>query len=203
MLDEAANRLLQTGFFKNMNYRVRAKGDQATVIFQVEEKADKGMPIVLDNFVWFTDEELANGIRREILSYDGTALETGNLTDKIKAILQRLLQEKKIAGQVEYMPYADPSGANSAHIFTVEGVRIPICELSFTGAAGITADELKQNSKSLFNQDYSRRFVVSFANSALRSLYRQRGYLRANFNEAPVNSLTALIARRSRRHACR
>ncbi len=186
VLDEAANRLLQTGFFKNMNYRVRAKGDQATVTFQVEEKADRGVPVVYDNFVWFTDEELANAIRREIPSYDGTALETGNLTDKIKAILQQLLQEKKIAGQVEYMSSTNESGGNPEHVFSIVGVKIPICELSFTGAAGITADELKENSKSVFNQDYSRRFVVGFANAALRSLYRQRGYLRANFSEAPV-----------------
>jgi outer membrane protein insertion porin family len=185
-LDEAADKLLQTGFFTNLSYHVHAANNQATVTFVVEEKADKGAPVVFENFVWFSEAELQEAIRREIPSYDGTALETGNMTDSIKSILQRLLKEKNIAGEVEYMPSADASGANPEHIFTVKGIKIPICEVSFTGAAGITESELKANSKSIFNEDYGHHFVVGFANSALRNMYRQRGYLRAKFHEAPV-----------------
>lgn len=185
-LDEAANKLVQTGFFTNLSYRVHAANNLATVTFVVEEKADKGAPVVFENFVWFSDAEIHDAIRREIPSYDGTALETGNMTDSIKSVLQRLLKEKNIAGEVEYMPSADAAGGNSEHIFTVKGIKIPICEVSFTGATGITESELKANSKSLFNEDYGHHFVVGFANSALRNMYRQRGYLRARFHEAPV-----------------
>jgi outer membrane protein assembly factor BamA len=184
ILDEAANRLMQTGFFKNMGYRVRAASDQATVTFQVEETGDKGVPVVFDNFVWFTDEELTAAIRREIPSFDGTALESGNITDSIKAILQRLLQEKKLPGQVEHMPSDAPS-----HIFSVKGVKIPICEVTFTGEAAINENDLKASSKALFNDDYSRGIVVDFANLSLGQLYRERGYLRARFREGSVKVL--------------
>ncbi len=188
-LDEAANKLLQTGFFTNLTYRLHASSGQATVTFVVEEKADRGVPVVFDNFVWFTNEELAEAIRREIPSYDGTALDVGNMTASIKSVLQRLLKEKKIQGEVEYMPSTDEAGGSPEHIFTVKGIKIPICELSFTGAAGISESELKSNSKSLFNEDYGHRFVVDFANGSLRNIYRQRGYLRARFHEAPVKVL--------------
>jgi outer membrane protein insertion porin family len=190
-LDEAANKLLQTGFFTNLSYRVHAANNQATVTFVVEEKADKGAPVVFENFVWFSDAELHDAIRREIPSYDGTALETGNMTDSIKAVLQRLLKEKNIAGEVEYLPSTDESGGSAEHLFTIKGIKIPICEVSFTGAAGITESELKANSKSIFNEDYGHHFVVGFANSALRNMYRQRGYLRAKFHEAPVKLLAS------------
>jgi outer membrane protein assembly factor BamA len=189
VLDEAAGKLLRTGFFTNLSYRVRSTGGQATVTFVVEEKADKGAPVIFDNFVWFSDAELTEAIRREIPSYDGTALEVGNTTDKIRDILGRLLRERKIRGEVEYMPLADASGTNPAHVFTVKGIRIPICEVSFTGTSGISESELKDNSKSLFNEEYTHRYVLDFANSPLRELYRQRGYLRARFHEAPVKLL--------------
>jgi outer membrane protein insertion porin family len=183
LLDESANRLVQTGFFKNVSYRLRATGTQATVTFQVEEKGEVGLPVVFDNFVWFSDDELTIAIRREIPSYDGTALEVGNLTANIKAVLQRLLEEKKIPGQVEHMTSADPSAAVVAHVYTIKGTKIPICELAFIGASAIKDEELKENSKPIFDEDYSRGIVFGFANLTLGELYRQRGYLRAQFKE--------------------
>jgi outer membrane protein insertion porin family len=189
ILDEAANRLLQTGFFKTLGYRVRGAGGGAIVTFEVEEKIARDVPVVFDNFVWFSNEELASAIRREIPSFDGTALETGNLTGSIKAILQRLLQERKVPGHVEYMPLADPSGTTREHVFSVKGVNIPICELYFTGAAAIKEEELKENSKQLFNDDFSRGVVIGFANEYLGSIYRKRGYLRAAFRESSVKPI--------------
>lgn len=189
VLDAAANRLVRTGFFTNVSYRLHSRGDQATVTFQVEERVDKGLPVVFDNLVWFTDEELANFIRREIPSFDGTVLEVGNMTDGIKTILQRLLQEKKIPGQVEHMPSADPSGAVVAHVYTIKGVKIPVCRVAFSGASAINNDELRENSKPIFNEDYSRGIIVGFANITLGDLYRQRGYLRALFSHASVKIL--------------
>jgi outer membrane protein insertion porin family len=183
LLDESANRLVQTGFFKNVSYRVRATGTQATVTFQVEEKNEVGLPVVFDNFVWFSDDELTIAIRREIPSYDGTALEVGNMTSSIKEVLQRLLQEKKIPGQVEHMTSADPSAAVVAHVYTIKGTKIPICELAFIGASAIKDQELSENSKPIFDEDYSRGIVFGFANLTLGDLYRQRGYLRAQFKE--------------------
>lgn len=195
LLDEAANRVVQTGFFANVNYRVRTTGGQATVTFQVEEKTEKGLHVVFDNFVWFSDEELTNVIRSEIPSYDGTALNEGNMTNSIKSILQRLLQEKKIPGQVEYMSSVDPSGAEAAHVYSIKGMKIPICDVTFTGASAIKEDELKKNSKPIINDDYSRGIVVGFANAALGDIYRQRGYLRALFNYASVKTLDEAVCK--------
>ena len=189
LLDEAANRLVQTGFFTNVSYRVRATGGQATVTFQLEEKIDKGLPVVFDNFVWFSDEELIIVIRHELPSFDGTALEVGNMTENIKTVLQRLLEEKKIPGQIEYMPSADSSGAVVAHVYTIKGVKIPICEVAFSGASAIKDNELRAHSNPIFEDDYSRGIVVGFANITLGDLYRQRGYLRALFGDASVKTM--------------
>src|SRR5947208_15908978 len=56
--DAAAERLMQSGLFKTLSYRLRTADDQAIVIFTVEEAA-KNLPVVFENFVWFADDEIA------------------------------------------------------------------------------------------------------------------------------------------------
>jgi len=43
------------------------QGNQVTVVFQVKENKGGQSPVVFDNFVWFTDEELNAAIKREVL----------------------------------------------------------------------------------------------------------------------------------------
>ncbi len=181
MLDAAAQRLYEKGIFKKLSYRYRVSNNQAVVTFIVEEMKG-GVPIVYDNFVWFTEEELRAAIRKEIPGFDGTAPEAGGATESIARALGALLRERKIEGEVEYMPEATASGANARHIFFIKGVRMPICTLSFTGASGIPESELVKKSKDLFKHDYSNEFVYSFARTNLFPLYRERGQVRAAFS---------------------
>ncbi len=57
VLDAASEKLMQSGLFRRLSYRVRSADDQATVIFDVEEAA-RNLPVVFENFVWFTDDEI-------------------------------------------------------------------------------------------------------------------------------------------------
>ncbi len=185
-LDAAAQRLFDSGLFKKLSYRYRTTGDQAVVTFQVEEDIGAAAPVVFDNFVWFSDEELLNAVRQQIPSFGGAAPDSA--IDGITKALQRLLQERKISGRVEYMPSADLSGGHAEHIFSVEGVNIPICSLHFSGATAVQESDLTKNSKPLIAGDYKRSFVLSFAQSNLIPIYRERGHLRANFR-APLAKL--------------
>ncbi|MDQ1523149.1 MAG: hypothetical protein QOE47_1073 [Pyrinomonadaceae bacterium] len=181
-LDAAAERLLGTGLFTKLSYRYRTKGVEATVTFEVEEsKAERNIPVVFDNFVWFTDEELARAVRAELTAFDGKAPESSGSVATITRALERLLRTRKIAGQVDYMPSADIAGGNPKHVFSVKGVSIPICALQFPGASAITEKELVTNSAPIFKADYSQEFVEGFAEGSLKPLYWQRGHLRANF----------------------
>lgn len=179
-LDAAAERLLGTGLFTKLNYRFRTSGDQASVTFVVEEaKRANNFPVVFDNFVWFTPAELLAAVRRELPTFDGAAPNAA--TAGIAKALERLLRERQIGGQVEYMPSASESGGNQRHVFVVRGVSLPVCALQFPGAASISEKELLANSKPVFETDYSQEFVSGYAASTLVPLYRQRGHLRAKF----------------------
>jgi outer membrane protein insertion porin family len=190
-LDAAAERLLATGLFTRLGYRYRTKGVEAVVTFEVEEsKAERNIPVVFDNFVWFTDEELARVVRNELPAFDGKAPESSGAVASITRALERLLRARKIAGQVDYIPSADMAGGNAKHIFSVKGVNIPICALQFPGATAITEKELVGHSAQIFRAGYSREFVEGFAEATLKPLYWERGHLRANFRR-PAASVVA------------
>src|SRR5436853_3720965 len=166
-LDAAAQRLAGSGLFTNLSYRLHTQGNEATVTFEVEEAKGAGVPVVFDNFVWFTDEEIANAVRRELPAFDGTALESSGMINGITKALQQLLQEKKIQGTVDYTPSADPSGGHAKHVFSVKGANIKICTLHFPGATDVQESELVKYSKTLFENEYSREFVHAYADANL------------------------------------
>lgn len=179
-LDAASQSLIDSGLFKKLSTRYHVENGQATVTFTVEE-AKAGVPVVFDNFVWFSEEELQSAIRRDVPAFDGTAPESGTFTDQIARALERLLKEHNIQGQVQYNPSADLSGGNAKQIFSVTGVPLPLCSISFPGAGGIAESELVKNSKPLMANDYSREFVAEFARNNLIPLYQEKGHLRARF----------------------
>ncbi len=188
VLDAASEKLMQSGLFRRLSYRVRSADDQATVIFDVEEAA-RNLPVVFENFVWFTDDEIVAAIRRDVPFFDGTAPQTGATADKIAAALQRLLTTKKIPGQVEFLPYV--SKDRQELLFTVKGAKIPVCSLHFPGATAISEADLIKASQPLLKTDYSRKDVSGFATYTLFPLYRHLGRLRAQFQSpaaAPENS---------------
>lgn len=182
-LDAAGQRLVDSGLFKNVGYKTRPNKDQITIIFQLEEAKVSNSRVVFDNFIWFSDVELIGAVKRELPSFDGTAPDTGNTTDRIIKALQRFLHEQKIEATVTYMTsQEDSTSPVQEHVFTVNGVPLPICTINFPGAQNISEAKLRENSKELRNSEYSRNFVSSFAKNSLIPLYREVGQLKAAFS---------------------
>lgn len=182
-LDAAAQRLVNSGLFANISYRLRSNADKATVTFEVEEPKGRGLPVVFDNFVWFTEGEIVDALRRELPTFDGTALESSTVLGGITRALQQLLKERKIEGQVEYTPSADLAGGNAKHVFSVKGANVKICAVRFPGTANVQESELVKHSKPLVGSEYSQEFVSAFAFANLIPVYRERGHLLAIFSQ--------------------
>jgi outer membrane protein assembly factor BamA len=192
-LDAAAEQLLATGLFTRLSYRYRTQGDAATVTFEVEEaKKENNIPVVFDNFVWFSDEELSRAVKSQLPSFDGMAPETDGAVASITRALAQLLAERKISAQVEYISSATMAGTNPKHIFSVTGIRIPICVVQYPGASALAETELISNSKPVMNADYSQEFMQGFADGTLKPLYRQRGHLRVKFKQPRATVATGV-----------
>src|SRR5712691_10091993 len=178
VLDAAAARLLESGLFRRLSYSVHSPNGRATVTFAVEESAIM-LPVVFEDFVWFSDEELAEAIRRDLPFYNGSSPATGDTADKITAGLQRLLNSRNITGHVE--SFANVTKDKLELVFTVKGGKIPVCVVRFPGAAVIPESQLMQASRPLLNTEYSRKDITAFVDARLTPLYRRLGHLRAEF----------------------
>ena len=192
-IDAAAEKLMQSGLFRRLGYRLRTVDNEATVVFDVEE-AVRNLPVVFDNFVWFADDEILRAIRQDVPFFDGTAPEGGSTSNKIAAALQRLLEGKRIPGRVESLPYADTATGKQELLFTVKGVKIPVCALRFPGAEAIPETTLIANSQQLIQSEYSKKDAGSFAKYTLFPLYRRIGHLQATFQDPTAKLETETCA---------
>ena len=190
-LDAAGQKLVDSGLFAKVGYRTTSKGNLVKIVFQVEENKGGQSPVIFDNFVWFTKDELITAIKHEVPSFDGTAADAGRMTDDIKRALQNLLEEQHLGGIVEYAP--ELAGLNSnrqEHVYSVSGVPIPICSLHFPGAANVSEKKLVWSSKQLTEENYSQKSAIAFARYTLFPIYREAGQLRAQFAQ-PITKLAA------------
>jgi outer membrane protein assembly factor BamA len=183
-IDAAGERLMQSGLFSNLGYSVKGTSAAATIVFKVEE-SKRGVPVVFDNFVWFSEEELREAVRRKVPSFEGVAPAGGAMTEAIKTALSELLRSRKIEGVVEYAPSTDAAN-RPEHLFTVKGAALRVCEVHYPGASSIPEKQLVENSSGIFNNDYSRTFVGNYVEAALLPLYRERGLLRATYRPPQV-----------------
>jgi outer membrane protein assembly factor BamA len=176
MVKAAALRLSQTGLFGKVAYRYRYSATQIELTFELEEKTAGKKRCHFDNFVWFSDKEIMDAIRRDMPDFDGTIVVSDFGADEIKKSLTRLLAEKKIAGEVvyeldEYLSYN----------FKVKGAKLPICDFQFAGAQDELKKPLLESLKPLFKTEYSKSDIVLFTRAALLPVYTERGYLKASF----------------------
>jgi len=180
--DAAAQRLIDSGLFKNVGYKTSTTKDQLTIIFRVEEAKITSSRVIFDNFIWFTDTELIAAVQREIPSFDGSAPDNGDTIERVTKALQRFLHENKIEATVNYMASQDSlNSTTQEHVFSVTGVPMPICSIHFTGTRNVADSKLLEATKPLVGADYSLKFVSAFASNTLLPMYREQGLLKAAF----------------------
>jgi outer membrane protein insertion porin family len=184
-VEAASGRLLESGLFANLSYKLKGKTDAALLVFEVVERKWT-MPVSFDNFVWFTDEELNAAVRRKLPAFDGTAPEAGGVTEQIKQALTELLGERKIEGSVEYTLSENPASRKVEHLFSVKGPGLRVCKIAYAGARAVPEEQLVTKSGGIFDNDFSRAYVGGFVESNLLPLYHERGYLRATFGPPKV-----------------
>jgi outer membrane protein assembly factor BamA len=177
--DAAAERLVSSGLFKKVGYRTKTAGNNVTITFQLEEEKGQSSPVLFDNFIWFSDDELTAAIKREVPFFEGSAPDIGDTTEAIKKALQNLLAERKMPGQVEY------NLTENAHLFRVAGVPMKVCTLHFPGARSVSEQKLIEATRSSMDLEYSRQTAKVFPKYGLYPIYRDLGHLRASFG-APV-----------------
>ncbi len=91
-VDEAGEKLVESGLFAKVGYRTVTNSNEVTVVFQVEEAKNSQSPVAFDNLVWFTNEELTAAIKRQLPSFTGSAPDSGNATERHQNRLTRVAE---------------------------------------------------------------------------------------------------------------
>jgi len=177
----AARRLSEAGLFSKVAYRYRYSSTQIELTFEVEEAKTSKYICIFDNFIWFTDQELKDAVKRDMPDFDGTAMDSNFVIEEIKKSLTRFLREQKISGEVAYDLNQNIVFRRSEHVFKVKDAGLRVCAAQFPGANEELQKALLKAAGEHLNTDYSRGDSDLFAYAALLPVYKQRGYLKARF----------------------
>lgn len=179
----AMERLGKTGMFSQLTFRYKYANGQLQVTFVVKENS-LSIPCVLDNFVWFSEEEIQSAIRSAVPSFQGKAPEAGSILELISQSLAKLLRQRQLPGEINYLfSVGNLANPRKEHIFSVKGVTIPICSLQFPGASGLSQQVLIENSKPLMKISYSYTSARDYVKNNLQPLYIHHGYWRIHFED--------------------
>jgi outer membrane protein assembly factor BamA len=102
-LPDAAQHLMDTGLFSDAQATYTAQGTHRTVIITPQPiPLEKLLPVSFQNLVWFTPDELAQGLHAAIPLYRGYASDAGTFPDTIQTALQQLLAAKGITATLSH-----------------------------------------------------------------------------------------------------
>jgi outer membrane protein insertion porin family len=180
---QAAQKLGETGLFTQLNYSYKYSTQGCDLELQVAEN-DHLVPIIFDNFVWFSDDELLRMLRDRVPLFDGRVPGGGHLTDQIADALATILAERKIGGRVEYMASGPLNGSIESYDYKLSMHAIVIRNMDFPGATDPEAPVLEAAAKPLSGQDYLRTRMRVQEKFNFLPVYQSRGYLKAQFAES-------------------
>lgn len=187
-LTEAANKLAKTGLFSNVKYTYTTVATQISVTFEVEE-APSNIPVIFDNFVWMSDDELRTALREYVPEFDGRTSVYVGAADLVASALQSILTGRGLPGRVTMMPQTrlgDIKGEPTGFIFAVSDPAPQICALHVSGASAIPEKDLVAQLAGVVGGNYSRVFLKAVAAGTLTDMYRRKGYWRASFGAPTV-----------------
>ncbi len=177
-LKAATSRLLKSGLFRRANYHYNSVDDQIEIAFEVQEV--RSAPCIFDNFIWFDNQEITAAIKQSLPNFAGQAPENDLVILRIKEALRKLLQEKNLPGQIQYVYANESEEVNSArHIFSVTSPAPQTCTATFEGASAGRENELKAAAKALLNTEYSLSSAKNLATQSILPIYLRQGFLQA------------------------
>lgn len=182
VLDDAVNRLGDTGAFESARYGYRMQGGQVIVDLIVEESA-RFHRCVFDNFVWFPEAELLNHLKKNIPLFDGWVPETGKMADAVTTSLMQLLRKRGIGGDVSQVRYGALGDQSWIYLYTVGGASANVTAIDFKGATTVDLAALQKEASPLLKRNFSFVEFQAYAGATFLPFFRDRGYLRIKIGD--------------------
>ena len=176
-IQDATDRLTALGTFSIVTFRYTAKGDAIDLTFQVQEAPT--YPILFDNFPWFSDAEIGDAIRKQVGLFTGESADGGTIVDQITAVMESMIDARKIKGDVQHQLLSAPVGDGMVMQFRLEGTPLRVQSVQFGEPLAANSEGLRDRVPDIKGQPYSLFATQVFENEHVRPLYAAKGYLRA------------------------
>lgn len=176
---KAARQLGESGAFNNIAFTFSYTAAGTKLEFQVTD-ADRFVPAHFADFVWFTDDDLRRQVHEHIPLFNGELPTSGRLPDQVSDVLQAMLVQNAIPGHVEYVKTSSKDGKLESVDYAVAGVSIHIHHADFPGAGSGELPLLQDAAEKILDREYSRAYMLSFAEHTVLPIYKEHGYLKAS-----------------------
>ncbi len=183
-LQEAADKLVQTGLFSSVKYNFATDDAGVTVKFTLQES--ERLPVLFDNIPWFTTDQMAAAIRSALPFYDGTLPAGGSVVDTAADAVKSLLASAKMNVVIEHQVVGNPLGDGSVQDFQMQGATVRIARLDFSDPAISSSPALQQHLSEIVGKAFSRMAIDLFLSEQVRPIYLQLGYLRVKLGPPEV-----------------
>jgi outer membrane protein assembly factor BamA len=187
-LQGAADKLAALGLFANIQYKFATVGNGVKVTYQVSDVP--ALPVAFDNFPWFSDEELALGLKSSGILFDGGAPLKGTILDAISEALEKLLDAHNVHARVAHEVVAHPFNNQAVQQFRVENTELTIQKIDFSDPLAQNDRVVQERLPDLIGKPYSRSQVELFEFEQVRPAYLTRAYLKVQFGQ-PVAHFAA------------
>jgi len=178
----AVQRLGDTGLFADVGYGYHYTTAGCDLELRVVEN-ERLVPVLFDNFVWFSDDDLISQLRSRIPLFAGQLPLRGTLAEEVAAALNSILAERQIPGRVQYLQAAARNGPVDSYTFKVVFHSIVVRQIEFPGAAPAELSVLQTGAKALSGKEYLRSTIRSNQKSDFLPVYLARGFLKAQFSD--------------------
>jgi outer membrane protein insertion porin family len=103
-LGNAAQHLLDTGLFDDVQATYTQQGKALHITFQLKPLPPaKLLTVSLENFPWFTPDELTAALHRQLPLYRGLSSDAGTFSDSIQDALTQLLTAKGVTAKLSHI----------------------------------------------------------------------------------------------------
>jgi len=186
-LDASVARMAATGLFSKIGYRYApdTTNNGIALTYEIEEPA-WSMPVVFDNFVWFTDAELTAAVAEHVPTLDRTLPVTDGSGDFMIRALRTVLEAGGLVREVVLAPHHNLSTRTTRFLFKVVDPTLRVCAVHLDGASPEWRARLSPAVAAQIGRAYSRVSLEGFTNGEVESGYHSRGWL-----DAQVGTLTA------------
>jgi outer membrane protein insertion porin family len=171
--------LSETGAFSDVAYSFEFNAEGIKLTLQVKD-TNPFVPVRFENFVWLSDQELAEKLRTREPLFQGELPIGGNLADQLSETLQAIAIEHNVHGRVDYLRAGPQDGPIEAFEYIISGAPITIRNVSFVGAGTAEQPLLTAAARRISGQDYSRSRLTIEADKNFLPVFLQHGYLKAS-----------------------